>query len=100
MKVLLAGAFGNLGYEILKALVNANHEVIAADLKEKEENELKGKYTFKAIDATKPETLNGLCVFSSIRFLILSIIWRFLNPKKSNFNNPNFSKSEASNWDW
>ena len=61
MKVLLAGAFGNLGYEILKSLVNANHEVIAADLKEKEGNELVGKYTFKAIDATKPETLVGLC---------------------------------------
>lgn len=61
MKVLLAGAFGNLGYEILKSLVNANHEVIAADLKEKEGNELGGKYTFKAIDATKPETLTGLC---------------------------------------
>ena len=61
MKVLLAGAFGNLGYEILKALVNANHEVIAADLKEKEGNELVGKYTFKKIDATKPETLTGLC---------------------------------------
>ena len=61
MKVLLAGAFGNLGYETLKALVKANHEVIAADLKEKEGNELVGKYTFKAIDATKPETLTGLC---------------------------------------
>jgi len=61
MKVLLAGAFGNLGFEILKALVNKNHEVIAADLKEKEGNELVGKYTFKAIDATKPETLVGIC---------------------------------------
>ena len=61
MKVLLAGAFGNLGYEILKALVNANHEVIAADLKEKEGNELVGKYTFKSIDVTKPETLEGIC---------------------------------------
>ena len=60
MKVLLAGAFGNLGYEILKSLVKENHEVIAADLKERE-TELKGKYTFKTIDATKPETLVGLC---------------------------------------
>lgn len=61
MKVLLAGAFGNLGFEILKSLVKENHEVIAADLKEKEGNELAGKYTFKAIDATKPETLAGIC---------------------------------------
>ncbi|MCR4855790.1 MAG: NAD(P)H-binding protein [Erysipelotrichaceae bacterium] len=61
MKVLLAGAFGNLGFEILKALVDRGYEVVAADLKEKENNGLEGKYTFKAIDATDLETLNGLC---------------------------------------
>ena len=61
MKVLLAGAFGNLGFEILKALVNAGHDVVAADLKEKEDNGLEGKYTFKQIDATNPETLKGIC---------------------------------------
>ena len=61
MKVLLAGAFGNLGLEILKALVDRGYEVVAADLKEKENNGLEGKYTFKAIDATDLETLNGLC---------------------------------------
>ena len=60
MKVLLAGAFGNLGYEILKSLLKENHEVIAADLKERD-TELKGSYTFKSIDATKPETLTGIC---------------------------------------
>ena len=36
MKILLAGAFGNLGIEILKVLCEGGHEVIAADLKEKE----------------------------------------------------------------
>ena len=61
MKVLLAGAFGNLGFEILKQLVEKKYEVIAADLKEKENNGLEGKYTFKAIDATNPETLEGIC---------------------------------------
>ena len=61
MKVLLAGAFGNLGFEILKQLVEKKYEVIAADLKEKENNGLEGKYTFKAIDATNPETLKGIC---------------------------------------
>lgn len=65
MKVVLAGAFGNLGYEILKVLVNEKHEVVAADLKERE-TELKGKYTFKEIDATKPETLEGLCAGAEI----------------------------------
>ena len=61
MKVLLAGAFGNLGYEILKCLVSEGCEVIAADLKEKENNGLEGKYTFRSIDATDSKTLEGLC---------------------------------------
>ena len=61
MKIVLAGAFGNLGAEILKQLVAAGHEVVAADLKEVPVKGLAGKYTFKAIDATKPETLKGLC---------------------------------------
>ena len=61
MKVVLAGAFGNLGAEILKALVKDGHEVIAADLKETIVEETEGKYRFVAIDATKPESLIGLC---------------------------------------
>ena len=61
MKVLLAGAFGNLGFEILKVLVKEGHEVVAADLREKENNGLEGKYTFKSIDATNPATLKGVC---------------------------------------
>ena len=32
MKIVLAGAFGNLGAEILKCLCKAGHEVVAADL--------------------------------------------------------------------
>ena len=61
MKIVLAGAFGNLGAEILKNLCKNGHEVIAADLKEGNIPEANGKYTFKAIDATKPETMKGLC---------------------------------------
>ena len=61
MKVVLAGAFGNLGAEILKCLCAAGHEVIAADLKEREIEGCAGKYTFKAINATDPATLSGLC---------------------------------------
>ena len=61
MKVLLAGAFGNLGFEILKCLTSEGYEVIAADLKEKENNGLEGKYIFRSIDATNPKTLEGLC---------------------------------------
>ena len=36
MKVLLAGAFGNLGADILKKLVKDGHEVVAADISERE----------------------------------------------------------------
>ncbi len=61
MKVVLAGAFGNLGAEILKKLCAEGHEVIAADLKESAPEGLEGKYTFAPIDATDPETLKGLC---------------------------------------
>lgn len=61
MKVLLAGAFGNLGFEILKVLAARGYDVVAADLKEKEGNGLEGKYSFVSIDATNPETLKGVC---------------------------------------
>ena len=61
MKVVLAGAFGNLGADILKCLCADGHEVIAADLCEKAVEGCEGKYTFRAIDATNPETLKGLC---------------------------------------
>jgi len=61
MKVVLAGAFGNLGAEILKCLVREGHEVVAADLKERPVEGCEGKYTFRSIDATRPETLKGLC---------------------------------------
>ena len=59
MKVALVGAFGNLGFEILKKLVETNNEIIALDLKEKE-TEIKGKYSFKAIDATDVTSLENI----------------------------------------
>ena len=61
MKIVLAGAFGNLGAEILKALTAAGHEVVAADLRETPIAGLEGKYTFVKIDATNPDTLKGIC---------------------------------------
>ena len=61
MKIVLAGAFGNLGAEILKKLCADGHEVVAADLRESVVSECNGKYTFRAIDATNPETMKGLC---------------------------------------
>ncbi len=61
MKVVLAGAFGNLGAEILKSLCREGHEVVAADLKERTIEGLERKYRFVPIDATDPKTLEGLC---------------------------------------
>ncbi len=61
MKIVLAGAFGNLGTEILKELCAAGYEVVAADLKERRIEGLRGEYAFRSIDATKPESLKGLC---------------------------------------
>ncbi len=57
MKVVLAGAFGKLGTDILIELCKLGHEVVALDLVTKE---LEGyTYTAKKIDVTKPETLAG-----------------------------------------
>lgn len=60
MKILLAGAFGNLGAAILKKLCADGYEVVAADLKEGNVEGTEGKYTFAPIDATDPETLKGI----------------------------------------
>jgi uncharacterized protein YbjT (DUF2867 family) len=61
MKVVLAGAFGNLGAEILKCLCAQGHEVVAADIRETPVDGCAGKYTFVKIDATNPATMKGLC---------------------------------------
>ncbi|MBR3891164.1 MAG: SDR family oxidoreductase [Bacilli bacterium] len=62
MKVVLAGAYGKLGSEILKELVKQGHEVVATDFVEKEIEGLDtSKYTFKKLDVTDKESLKGLC---------------------------------------
>lgn len=61
MKVVLAGAFGNLGSEILKCLCADGHEVVACDLKENRISGIENQYSFIKIDATNPETLKGIC---------------------------------------
>lgn len=60
MKVVLAGAYGNLGADIFKALLVAGHEVVAADMMERDLG-VEGNFTFKKIDVTNPETLKGVC---------------------------------------
>lgn len=58
MKVAIAGAFGHLGYDVLKKAINKNYEVVALDLNEKDVPE-KGKYVFHKIDVTNKESLKG-----------------------------------------
>ena len=59
MKVLLAGGFGHLGSDVLKSLVDAGHEVVAADMAIKE-LDFKG-FTSLKIDMTDKEKLKGVC---------------------------------------
>ena len=60
MKVVLAGAFGHLGEDILRSLVRSGHDVVAADMVTRE---LEGCTGFKPvkIDMTNREALKGLC---------------------------------------
>lgn len=60
MKVVLAGAYGNLGADIFKALLKEGHEVVAADMMERDLG-VEGNYTFRKVDVTNPETLKGIC---------------------------------------
>lgn len=62
MKVVLAGAYGKLGSKILKSLVRDGHEVVAADIIDREVEGLdKSAYTYKKLDCTKKEALVGIC---------------------------------------
>lgn len=56
MKIAVAGAFGHLGFDILKTLIEKGDEVVALDLNEKD-NPYKGKYTFHKIDVTNKDSL-------------------------------------------
>lgn len=61
MKIVLAGACGNLGAEILKKLVEDGHEVIAADMIDREIPGLdRSHYTYRHMDVTDPASLEGL----------------------------------------
>ncbi|MDC7280578.1 MULTISPECIES: SDR family oxidoreductase [Pseudobutyrivibrio] len=60
MKIVLAGAYGNLGADIFKELIKNNHEVVALDMMQRELN-IEGNYSFTQVDVTKPETLKGTC---------------------------------------
>ena len=60
MKVVLAGAYGNLGADIFRSLVKEGHEVVALDMAQRDIGVDKN-FTFKKLDVTNPETLKGTC---------------------------------------
>lgn len=59
MKIVIAGAFGKLGSDILRQAVVAGHEVVAIDMVTRE-MDFDG-FTAMKIDVTKPEQLQGVC---------------------------------------
>ena len=62
MKVVLVGAFGKLGSDVLRALLAAGHEVVAADAVMRVPEDVDAStFTTVQIDVTKPETLKHLC---------------------------------------
>lgn len=74
MKVALAGAFGHLGYDILKKLLAENYEVNALDLKEPEDYPEKGRVDFHAIDVTKKETLQDTMVGCDVLITTVGLV--------------------------
>lgn len=61
MKVLLAGAFGKLGSDVLKTLIDNGHEVLAIDMVTRDIDGYEGKYEKKKVDVTKVDELKGAC---------------------------------------
>ena len=61
MKIVLAGAFGKLGGDILRALVRDGHDVLAIDMVARDMDGIEGKYQKKLVDVTKPDELSGVC---------------------------------------
>ena len=60
MKVVLAGAYGNLGADVFKALLKEGHEVVALDMAQRDIG-VTGNFSFTKVDVTNPETLKGTC---------------------------------------
>ena len=55
MKIVLAGAFGKLGSDILRALCQTEHEIIAADAVVNVPGDLdESRFTTRKIDVTLP----------------------------------------------
>ncbi len=60
MKVVLAGAYGNLGADVFRSLIKEGHEVVALDMAQRDIG-IDSGFTFKKVNVTDPETLKGTC---------------------------------------
>ena len=60
MKVVLAGAYGNLGSDVFKTLNREGHEVVALDMMERDIG-VTSNFKFIQVDVTDPKTLEGVC---------------------------------------
>ena len=60
MKIVLAGAYGNLGADIFRELSKEGHEVVALDMAQRDIG-VTGNFRFIKIDVTDPKTLEGVC---------------------------------------
>ena len=60
MKVVLAGAYGNLGADVFRSLIAKGHEVIALDMAQRDIG-IDSGFKFIKIDVTDPKTLEGVC---------------------------------------
>ena len=60
MKVVLAGAYGNLGADVFRTLIKEGHEVVALDMMQRDIGVTDG-FEFVKIDVTDPKTLEGVC---------------------------------------
>lgn len=60
MKVVLAGAYGNLGADVFRTLVREGHEVVALDMMQRDIG-VASDSKFIEIDVTDPKTLEGVC---------------------------------------
>ena len=61
MKVVLAGAFGHLGCDILRVLVREGHEVVAIGREIRRPADCAEGYETRQIDVLKPESFHGVC---------------------------------------
>ena len=62
MKIVLAGAFGKLGSDILRVLCATDHEIVAADAVMRIPEDVdQNRFKTVQIDVTNPDSMKGLC---------------------------------------